>query len=163
MNKICKICWLWYTRKKRESFRSFEARKYCSIECCRSDKEYYKKWAISRKWYYDRVKTKGSSERENFISKTKGKQILHNGGRSIDKRWYVLILSKDHPNRNSQWYVREHILVMETYIWRYLTKDEVVHHIDENTSNNNINNLVLCKNQSEHIKLYHSELWKNRL
>jgi len=48
---------------------------------------------------------------------------------------------------------------MECKIGRYLTEDEVVHHVDGNKSNNKISNLILFKNQSEHIK-HHRELDK---
>ena len=34
--------------------------------------------------------------------------------------------------------IHQHRLVMEKHIGRYLTKDEVVHHIDENPKNNDI-------------------------
>ena len=33
-----------------------------------------------------------------------------------------------------------------------------IHHIDGNKSNNNIDNLVLVANQSEHVKKYHPDL-----
>jgi hypothetical protein len=37
-----------------------------------------------------------------------------------------------------------------------INDNKVVHHLDENPSNNSIDNLVVCKNQSEHIKKYHN-------
>lgn len=47
----------------------------------------------------------------------------------------------------------EHVLVMEEYLGRSPTDDEIVHHIDRDRSNNNINNLELCL-KSIHAK-YH--------
>lgn len=59
----------------------------------------------------------------------------------------------EHPNCNSRGCVYEHRLVMEKQIGRYLTKDEVVHHIDFNTQNNDISNLMLMT-PKEHKRLH---------
>jgi hypothetical protein len=40
--------------------------------------------------------------------------------------------------------IREHIVAMENHLKRALVKGEVVHHIDGNKLNNDINNLDLC-------------------
>lgn len=54
--------------------------------------------------------------------------------------------------------VREHRKVMEAHLGRPLLKSEVVHHKDENPSNNNIDNLVLCASQSEHMQLHRTTI-----
>jgi HNH endonuclease len=77
------------------------------------------------------------------------------GGRFTTKLGYVNILIPDHPNANHKGYVREHRLVMEKHLGRYLTEDEVVHHKDGNPSNNNINNLELYSKNSEHMVKNH--------
>lgn len=77
------------------------------------------------------------------------------GGRFVNSMGYVSIQCKDHPRRSEHGYVLEHILVMEKEIGRYVTKEEVVHHIDGNKSNNSISNLMLFKNDSEHRKFHH--------
>ena len=64
------------------------------------------------------------------------------GGRQIDRKGYVLIYSPDHPY-NSKKYVREHRLVMEKHLGRYLKPNEDVHHINENRQDNRIENLKL--------------------
>jgi len=46
-----------------------------------------------------------------------------------------------------------HRIVMEEYLGRPLTSDEVVHHINENTFDNRIENLALMS-ASEHNKLH---------
>ena len=45
---------------------------------------------------------------------------------------------------------RDYIITMELHIGRPLTKEEVVHHIDRDRTNNDISNLYLFKNQIIH-------------
>ena len=46
---------------------------------------------------------------------------------------------------------------MEKHIGRELTKEEVVHHIDKDKSNNELDNLMLFPTQRAHVK-FHFEL-----
>ena len=71
------------------------------------------------------------------------------GGVKADSYGYILILKQEHPNCNSAGYVKEHRLIMEQHLNRYLEKDELVHHKDGNRLNNYIGNLELLK-RSEH-------------
>jgi len=73
------------------------------------------------------------------------------GGRIIDKDGYVLIMSPNHPNRDRHNYMREHRLVMEQHLGRYLTANEVVHHKDRDKLNNTFGNLELFAHNSEHL------------
>jgi hypothetical protein len=57
--------------------------------------------------------------------------------------------------------ILEHRKVMEDYLGRKLTSDEIVHHIDGNKSNNEITNLVIT-NRATHIEEHRSELEKGR-
>jgi hypothetical protein len=52
--------------------------------------------------------------------------------------------------------VYKHIEVMENHIGRAIVKPEMVHHIDCNKLNNDIDNLFLCSNWSEHFKIHRS-------
>lgn len=82
-------------------------------------------------------------------------------GKLITKKGYVYIHSPEHPHakkKGSSFYVPEHILKMEKKVKRYLTENEVVHHIDKNPSNNNIKNLKLY-NKWNHTS-YHSSMLK---
>lgn len=73
------------------------------------------------------------------------------GGRLIDKQGYILIHCPAHPNRDRHGYMREHRLVMEKHLGRYLTRKEVVHHIDDNPQNNVIENLKLYGSNGKHL------------
>jgi len=64
-----------------------------------------------------------------------------NGGRYIDKYGYVLVYHPTHPHRNANGYVKEHRMIIENHIGRYLTKYEEVHHINENKQDNRLENL----------------------
>lgn len=50
----------------------------------------------------------------------------------------------DHPHATSSGSIMLHKYVMEEYLGRYLEDGEISHHIDENKSNNEIENLELC-------------------
>lgn len=73
------------------------------------------------------------------------------GGRTVDKSGYVLLRAPDHPHKNNAGYVREHRLVMERHIGRYLTPDEVVHHKNRVHDDNRIENLQLYSSNGAHL------------
>jgi len=50
---------------------------------------------------------------------------------------------------------------MEKHIGRYLTPEEVVHHINEIKTDNRIENLMLFKNANEHTKFHMKESVKS--
>jgi len=83
------------------------------------------------------------------------------GGKYIDGYGYVWIHSPNHPNKNSIGYVKEHRLVIEKYIGRYLRKDELIHHINLNPQDNRIENLQIITH-SEHMKIHNSKDMSNR-
>lgn len=85
----------------------------------------------------------------------KGGRVLHND------YWYNY--KPDHPFCNKQGYIYEHRLVMEKHLGRYLTKKEVVHHINNVKTDNRIENLKLFASNSEHLKHELTEDLSNRV
>jgi hypothetical protein len=76
------------------------------------------------------------------------------GGRWKDDGNYIHIYSPKHPNCNHQGYVLEHRLIMEAHLGRFLTEEEVVHHINEIPDDNRIENLQLFESNGEHISFH---------
>jgi len=76
------------------------------------------------------------------------------GGRYNDKYGYIYIYKPEHPFASSIGYVKEHRLVVEEAIRRYLTSKEVIHHINEIKKDNRRKNLYLFATQKEHAS-YH--------
>lgn len=87
-----------------------------------------------------------------------GVEIKHNGyykqHKTISDSGYVKIYIPAHPASTKSGYVPEHRLIMEEKIGRYLSKKEVVHHINGIKTDNRIENLYLYKSESEHMA-YH--------
>jgi hypothetical protein len=83
----------------------------------------------------------------------------YKGGILHKPEGYILREDKNHPLVTGSGYVREHRLVMEKHIGRYLTKEEVVHHINDDKADNSITNLRLFTSNSEHTR-YHQHAYK---
>lgn len=69
----------------------------------------------------------------------------------------VRISGEKHPCGSDK-FRKEHIVVYEKYLGRKLETEfssysEQIHHIDGDKTNNNIENLILCKGSSEHAKI----------
>ena len=80
---------------------------------------------------------------------------------------YLMVKVYDHPLLPDGTKIAQHRLKMINRIKRLLRKDEVVHHIDENITNNRIGNLQLMSagahSRLHHIdKHYHSEAQKQK-
>jgi len=94
-------------------------------------------------------------------SNTREKNSKWKGGRYRQGRFMFLLMPK-HPCCNIRGYYREHRFVCESILGRYLTREEVPHHIDKNTVNNKPENLYLFPNHSKHMK-YHWAVRKNNI
>ena len=74
-------------------------------------------------------------------------------GGVIVRKGYRYVYTPDHPNAVfGRRYVAEHRLVMEKTLGRYLTRREVVHHVDGVPTNNAPENLLLFSENKFHLK-----------
>lgn len=98
------------------------------------------------------------------IAKTKTGSNNHRwcGDKRTNYQGYVLVRNPSHPLCDINGFVREHRLVMERHLGRILDRQENVHHINGDKSDNRIENLVVCSN-SEHHRLFHNDLSINNL
>ena len=83
--------------------------------------------------------------RKNYTDEPKEKQFINKG--------YVYILCPDHPHPTQGRYVKRSRLVVEKRLGRYLTKEEQVHHINGDRTDDHPDNLEVLS-LSEHNKLH---------
>lgn len=75
-------------------------------------------------------------------------------GKWMSKQGYIMVYSPRHPYKNSADGVCEHRLIVEEHIGRYLSKDEIIHHINGIKTDNRLNNLEIHSKRS-HAQLHH--------
>lgn len=142
---------------------------------------------INNEWWYDRGISK--TRATEVICEQCGKKYYITNTRLQNRIWkhhlcsakcrgefYKEIYSqnrfgKDNPNWKGG-YIKdgykiisnnlEHRIVIEKHLRRKLKSNEIVHHKDLNRLNNNINNLKLFQNHTDHIK-FHNLLLKQCL
>lgn len=156
MVKKCKKC-------GKEFETNLKEKKYCSVECrakywLENNKERIKfKCECCRKIFGRprRINAKGkkirycSRECANKSSRTPLiKQKTRQG-----KQGYISIWKPEHPN-NVNGRIKEHVLVMEKKIGRYIEEGEIVHHINYLEDDNREENLFLCNTYKEHDKIH---------
>ena len=74
------------------------------------------------------------------------------GGYAVDDAGYILVRMPDHPQASASGYVRQHRLVMEQVLGRYLLPEEVVDHENRDTSDNHPGNLRLFASNADHLR-----------
>ncbi len=126
----------------------------CELVCDYCGKNYYTKFSDIKNYkkHYCCENCQDAGHSIEMLGEGNPKWI---GGKILN-RGYVLVYKPDHPNRKDNGYVFEHRLVVEKFIKRYLKPDEFIHHINEDTSDNRIENLLIVNNV-EHKRIYHGK------
>jgi len=96
---------------------------------------------------------KQSPERRSKASLPMERNGRWKGGRFTDTDGYILVKSPEHPFANNANYVREHRLVMEQHLGRFLQPSELVHHLNSIKHDNRIENLQLIASHAEHVRI----------
>lgn len=155
INIECKYC--------KKIFRDYEInnRIYCSIDCMNKGmmqreklkcKICGKEFELPLSQTVDRMYC---SNECRWISQKGNGNPCWRGGERISGNGYVLIYSPNHPFKNNGNCVYEHRLIMGKSLGRFLKEEEVVHHINNDKTDNRLRNLLLFSNQSEHMKHHH--------
>lgn len=105
--------------------------------------------------HYQRVRlygSPGSAEQWDHKGAHNGRWV---GGRRPGghKQRYWRVYKPEHPYASAEGYVLEHRLVMESVIGRFLTPDELVHHLNHDPSDNRPENLAITT-RSEHPRIH---------
>ena len=129
----CDNCGIEFT-KARNGVYDIAANAYCR-DCI----SVYGKAKLAGQVGYQARATKHKKEKAGTLFKKEGYPEIRYG--------------IDYPHRPGFGSIREHQYVMEMHLNRRLTKGEVVHHIDGDKTNNNLDNLYLTT-VTEHNKLH---------
>lgn len=132
-------------------YQLYEVERLSLAECGRRlGCSYRTAWKWAQRYGFDTQSRLGIGRR----GKSKGRVSIRGG--------YVLVYAPDHPNAKQGRYMYEHRLVMEQHLGRYLTSEEVVHHINGDTSDNRIENLQLFASNGEHLKATLGQRWARK-
>jgi len=101
--------------------------------------------------WFKKLGLKARSPSERHIGKWNGRWKGGTYLRKHSKDRYIRIVRKNGKA------VVEHRLIMENHLGRKLTKEETIHHLDGDCTNNNIKNLLLLSSNAEH-RLYEATL-----
>lgn len=164
MEKNCIQCKKPFIKNKKISKTQWQEQRFCSKRCFSESLKVSRTVSFICEECGDKVERRFRADYANrFCSNicsgkagirlaTKGRDFR--GEKNPAYKNGVTITKQGYRRLNTKEDVLEHRYVMEEYLGRKLTEKECIHHKDGNKLNNSIDNLQLCKNQSEHIKIH---------
>jgi hypothetical protein len=148
--KICFHCGKITKVYRKKLCNNCYRKKYQGADCLDCGKRIY---GVSKRCFKcSRTALKGIPNNKNR-GKNNG---MFRGGRNKTSTGYIDILV------DADKYKREHRLVMERFLGRELGRDEVVHHMNGDITDNRIENLKLFANSKEHSQYHWDNKWQNR-
>ena len=179
MIKTCLCCHSEFETKDKRN-------KFCSLACYRSfnrgvnhpryGKKHSKetiekiKEAVkgkSAKYWLGKTHSEETKRKISENSYSRGKYgenaVRWKGGRRISNDGYVFIYKPEHPRSDQHKYIKEHWLVAEKELGRYLTIEEQVHHINETKTDNRPENLYIFATNQRHVLFHKSKKYKRKL
>jgi hypothetical protein len=121
------------------------------------------KFQKARKFYFDNgwIVVINVNKYNNYTSSPKVKKAYNKELENIPEKLKSFALSVESEDYKQE-YVKsnstyKHIIVAETFLGRKLTDSEIVHHIDENPSNNEPSNLAVMS-KDKHIALHKGDI-----
>ena len=162
-----------------ECSQAFKRRYQVKLVCPICNKEFYRKqsWVLKLKNINNATCSKECFAKLKSINFTGENNHQYGLTGSKNASWksnirytnntrYTLIRSETHPFRDQANFVPEHRLIAEKYLLNetnsieidgqlYLRPECIVHHIDFNKKNNNVDNLYVFENESLHV-LFHN-------
>lgn len=164
LTKKCIRCRKTIIKRPSESMQYWKTKRFCSYRCASIGRPNPNKGKPCPHMIGNKFRVGLTSWNKGLTTKN-SKKVAEYGKKSGDSRknkprkpfviinGYKCIFMPHHPRAcKFTKTIPEQILVMEKHLGRFLTKVEVVHHIDSNKLNNELYNLQLFPNKSEHMR-----------